>query len=228
MAKGGFKVMDSDIHVDEPHDLWLRYMEPRFRDRAPRFSPIDGSHMNGWQFEVKVSPAFFDRPERRRLGLIRREKARGRHLAMGRYKDPAEDLPGDDPRAMLKAMDREGIDVSIVFRTRGAHLVGVDGLEPDLSAAVCRAFNNWLPGFFAHDRPPRQGPKLAGEEARRSVRELGAVALVLSNHPVNGRAWYDPAYDPVWAEAESLGVPVAFHGIQMGYQEHLARALMDN
>jgi len=31
-------------------------------------------------------------------------------------------------------MDREGIDVSIVFRTRGAHLVGVDGLEPDLSA----------------------------------------------------------------------------------------------
>ena len=79
MAKGQFKVMDSDIHVDEPHDLWLKYMEPRFKDRAPRFSPIDGSHMNGWQFEGKVFPAFFDRPERRRLGLIRREKARARN-----------------------------------------------------------------------------------------------------------------------------------------------------
>ncbi len=46
MAKGQFKVMDSDIHVDEPHDLWLKYMEPRFKDRAPRFSPIDGSNTN--------------------------------------------------------------------------------------------------------------------------------------------------------------------------------------
>jgi len=236
MAKGGFKVMDSDIHVDEPHDLWDRYLEPRFKDRAPRFAAIDGSHTNGWQFEGKVFPAFFDRPERRRFGRIRREKALARHLETGRYKDPAEDLPGDDPHAMLKAMDREGIDLAIVFRTRGAHLIALDGLEPDLSAAICRAFNNWISEFCATDRArlkptailPLHDPKLAVEEARRSVRELGAVAVVLSNHPVNGRAWYDPAYEPLWAEAERLGVPVAFHGIQMAYQEHLGRRFMDN
>jgi predicted TIM-barrel fold metal-dependent hydrolase len=236
MAKGGFKVMDSDIHVDEPHDLWDRYLEPRFKGRAPRFAAIDGSHTNGWQFEGKVFPAFFDRPERRRFGRIRREKALARHLETGRYKDPAEDLPGDDPHAMLKAMDREGIDLAIVFRTRGAHLIALDGLEPDLSAAICRAFNNWLSEFCATDRArlkpaailPLHDPKLAVEEARRSVRELGAVAVVLSNHPVNGRAWYDPAYEPLWAEAEQLGVPVAFHGIQMAYQEHLGRRFMDN
>jgi predicted TIM-barrel fold metal-dependent hydrolase len=236
MAKGGFKVMDSDIHVDEPHDLWDRYLEPRFKDRAPRFAAIDGSHTNGWQFEGKVFPAFFDRPERRRFGRIRREKALARHLETGRYKDPAEDLPGDDPHAMLKAMDREGIDLSIVFRTRGAHLIALDGLEPDLSAAICRAFNNWISEFCATDRArlkptailPLHDPKLAVEEARRSVRELGAVAVVLSNHPVNGRAWYDPAYELLWAEAERLGVPVAFHGIQMAYQEHLGRRFMDN
>ena len=236
MAKGGFKVMDSDIHVDEPHDLWDRYLEPRFKDRAPRFAAIDGSHTNGWQFEGKVFPAFFDRPDRRRFGRIRREKALARHLETGRYKNPAEDLPGDDPHAMLKAMDREGIDLAIVFRTRGAHLIALDGLEPDLSAAICRAFNNWLSEFCATDRArlkptailPLHDPKLAVEEARRSVRELGAVAVVVSNHPVNGRAWYDPAYEPLWAEAERLGVPVAFHGIQMAYQEHLGRRFMDN
>jgi uncharacterized protein len=27
-VKQGFKVMDSDIHVREPHDLWARYIEP--------------------------------------------------------------------------------------------------------------------------------------------------------------------------------------------------------
>ena len=62
-----------------------------------------------------------------------------RHLATGRYRDPAEDLPGGDPHAMLQAMDREGIDVSIVFRTMASHLIAVDDLDPKLSAAVCRA-----------------------------------------------------------------------------------------
>ena len=236
MTKDGFTVMDSDIHVLEPHDLWLRYIEPRFKDRAPRFAPIDGSNTDGWQFEGKVFPAFFDRPERRRLARIRREKARARHVASGRYRNPADDLRGDDPRAMLQTMDREGIDVAIVFRTLGSHLIAVDGLEPDLSAAVCRAFNRWLADFCATDRArlrpaailPLHDVKLAVGEARRSVGELGAVALVLSNHPVNGRAWHDPVYDPLWEEAESLGVPLAFHGIQMAYQEHLGRRFMDN
>jgi predicted TIM-barrel fold metal-dependent hydrolase len=30
-------------------------MEPRFKDRAPRFEAIDGSNIEGWQFEGKVS-----------------------------------------------------------------------------------------------------------------------------------------------------------------------------
>jgi predicted TIM-barrel fold metal-dependent hydrolase len=236
MAKDGFRVMDSDIHVMEPHDLWQRYIEPGFRDRAPRFAAIDGSDYEGWQFDGKVFPAFVDRPDRRRLARLRREKARARHLAAGRYRDPAEDLPGHDPHAMLQAMDREGIDVSIVFRTLASHLIAVDGLDPALSAAVCRAFNQWLSDFCDKDRArlkaaalvPLQDARLAAEEARRAVRELGAVAIVLTNHPVNGRPWYDAGWDPLWAEAERLGVPITFHGIQMAYQEHLGRRFMDN
>ena len=35
MAHGTFKVLDSDIHIIEPPDLWPRYIDPAFRDRAP-------------------------------------------------------------------------------------------------------------------------------------------------------------------------------------------------
>jgi hypothetical protein len=35
--------MDGDIHVIEPDDLWQRDIEPGYRDRAPRFAPVDGS-----------------------------------------------------------------------------------------------------------------------------------------------------------------------------------------
>jgi hypothetical protein len=34
--KHGLKVMDSDIHIIEPVDLFQRYIEPEFVDRAPR------------------------------------------------------------------------------------------------------------------------------------------------------------------------------------------------
>ena len=35
MAKNGFKVMDSDMHTHEPWDLWLNYIDPAYKDRAP-------------------------------------------------------------------------------------------------------------------------------------------------------------------------------------------------
>jgi hypothetical protein len=36
MAKNGFKLIDAEMHVMEPVDLWQRYIDPEFRDRAPR------------------------------------------------------------------------------------------------------------------------------------------------------------------------------------------------
>ena len=35
MARQGFKVLDSDMHVIEPVDLGPKYIEPAYRDRAP-------------------------------------------------------------------------------------------------------------------------------------------------------------------------------------------------
>ena len=32
--KNGFKIIDSDMHIMEPLDLWDQYMDPRFKDRA--------------------------------------------------------------------------------------------------------------------------------------------------------------------------------------------------
>ena len=144
MAKGQFKVMDSDIHVDEPHDLWLRYIEPRFKDRAPRFAPIDGSHSNGWQFEGKVFPAFFDRPERRRLGLIRREKARAQHLAAGRYKDPPRTCPATIPGPCSRPWTARASMSRSCFARAARIWSGSAGSSPISSAAVCRAFGDWL------------------------------------------------------------------------------------
>ena len=59
MARNGFKVLDSDMHVMEPPDLWERYIDPAFRDRAPVFKGTASSHgfTNKWLVEGKVFPA---------------------------------------------------------------------------------------------------------------------------------------------------------------------------
>jgi hypothetical protein len=36
MAKNGYAVLDSDLHVVEPPDLWERYIDAPFKNRAPR------------------------------------------------------------------------------------------------------------------------------------------------------------------------------------------------
>ena len=36
MAKNGFKLIDAEMHVMEPVDLWQRYIDPEFAARAPR------------------------------------------------------------------------------------------------------------------------------------------------------------------------------------------------
>ena len=115
-------------------------------------------------------------------------------------------------------------------------VVLITGAGGYLGSAMCRAFDNWLADFCSVDterlKPaalvPLQDIELGVHEARRAVEEFGAVALVLSNHPVNEKQWYDPYYDPLWAEAEKHNVPVAFHGIQNAYQQHLGRRFIDN
>ena len=39
MAKNGYRILDSDMHVFEPHDLYLKYMNPKWGDRVPRGEP---------------------------------------------------------------------------------------------------------------------------------------------------------------------------------------------
>ena len=39
MAKNGFKLLDSDMHIIEPPDLWERFIDPAFRAQAPHGWP---------------------------------------------------------------------------------------------------------------------------------------------------------------------------------------------
>lgn len=87
MTKNGMKVLDSDIHVMEPEDLWDRYVEKAFRDQRPQRGPVktEWGELDAWRFAGRVFPAYMDDPRRQRFSKVRTDKAEERHVAEGRY-----------------------------------------------------------------------------------------------------------------------------------------------
>jgi predicted TIM-barrel fold metal-dependent hydrolase len=215
-------VADSDLHVMEPPDLWQRYIDPAFRDAAP----VGLTEMER-DMRVRVKSRVL-----LRSGPVRplREPQRGR---MGwREEHDSVYAPaaarGWDAASQIEAMDAEGLDLAVLFPSRGLFVLGLDsvetmgndGLEPDFAAAIARAYNDWMRDFTSHAPERMFGAAMvaphdvdaAVAEARRCVEEHGFRAVFLSPGSIDRRPWHHPVYDPLWAECERLGVPVAFHG----------------
>ena len=211
MAHGAFKVLDSDIHIIEPPDLWPRYIDPAFRDQAPIGLTEDEGDLrlahNGKAWGRVAIDA--DRSKRRQ----------GRNYALNqeRWRPYAE--RGWTSKVQLEAMDIEGIDVAVVYPSRGLFALTVQNMEPRLAAAMARAYNNWLYEFCQENPERLLGAGMispfdvndAVAETRRCVRELGFRAMFLRPNEVNGRNWHDPYYEPLWATLEELEIPLGFH-----------------
>src|SRR5947199_10840521 len=69
MAKQGMRVMDSDLHVVEPRNLWDDYLDPKFRGRITTVPDTQGQMRA--QVDGKVLPPYVDRPERQRAWSLR-------------------------------------------------------------------------------------------------------------------------------------------------------------
>jgi predicted TIM-barrel fold metal-dependent hydrolase len=114
-------------------------------------------------------------------------------------------------------MDREGIDVAVLLPVLGLYAPWANPIGPDLSVPMCQVYNDWLYEYCQAEAVrlkgvallPLQDPGEAAKELRRAVRELRFVAGLMIPNPVIGRRLHDDAYDVLYREAESLGVPIA-------------------
>src|SRR5919197_555675 len=163
-------------------------------------------------WERYIDPAFRHRAPR---GTTRTP------MDVGVTVDGADDIArGFDARAQLTAMDREGIDVTVLYPSRGLFVHSISDLDPAFSEAIARAYNDWLADFCRDGDPrrmygaamlPIHDVAASIREARRAVRDLGFKAVFLRpNPPRRGIYWHHPGFDPLWAEVQDLDVPVGF------------------
>ncbi len=220
MAHSGFKVVDSDMHVIEPHDMWQRYIDPEFKMMAP---------WGGNRGPRDISCYIGSKP------TVREDDIRTWYMPARSHTAPLEKdyefaaRRGFDGVSQLAAMDIEGIDVAVLYPSRGLFVLGMDssetvghgdGLDPAFAAAIARAYNNWLYDLCDPDRKRLLGAAMiapqdlaeAVKETRRCVKDLGFKAIFLLPGIVNKRPWHHPGWDPLWAECQELDIPVIFHG----------------
>ena len=231
--KSGFRVLDSDLHTMEPDGLWAEYLEEPFKKFAPQFLRSTERAPN--QPVIRIGDIeiaeFSKRPRTAVVGRSLQERAFARHPHYA-----VAHARGYDAATHLEAMDIEGIDVAVIYGTRGRQVLMHDDLDPQLAAALARAHNNWTRDFCARD-PNRlkfaaqlafHDVPAAVAEARRAVLELGAVAVIGTPNPIRGRHVHDPEMEPLWTAIEELGVPVGFHPTgQSSLRDDIARRYVD-
>jgi predicted TIM-barrel fold metal-dependent hydrolase len=205
-----YNVIDADGHVLEPLDLWDRYIDPAFRDRAPRLV-IDKDGKQRLLIEEQVLGSS------KGLGVVGAIGARDGTVAEldMTYADGRKG--GFDPHARIPDMDLDGIDAAFLYPSLGLFAGAIH--DPQLAAAVCRAYNRWLADYcqpypdrlFGVAMLPMQSIDLAIEEMRYARRELGMRAGFLRPNPYNGRMLHHPDHTPFWNEVEELDFAIGLH-----------------
>jgi uncharacterized protein len=122
--KNGFRVFDSDMHIMEPPDLWERYIAPEFRDIAPRGRTSENVRDLGIIWPAEEANG---RPT---TGVPNRGHNYARNQAL--YRDHA--ARGWTAEVQLEAMDVEGIDVAVLFPTRGLNVLDHPNRDPRFAA----------------------------------------------------------------------------------------------
>lgn len=237
--KDGLRFVDCDMHIIEPADLFVTWLDPKFRDRV--ITPIrpDGSPARGvWIVDGLPSTADQDiqqyrKPLRRPAKPVsdgpvtRQALSNSRATAGGRLDFAIE--RDYSPEAQVMGMEMEGVDIAVLFPTGGLSLLGRDNLDPRLSLALCQAYNNWIHDFCSYSPDqlkwvamlPVHDVYLACQELVRCVRDLGAVGSFIRPNLVNGHFWHSNYWDPLYTMHEQLDVAWGFHEGTGAWYSHM-------
>jgi uncharacterized protein len=214
MAKRGFNVIDTELHLEEPLDLFENNLEEPYRSLTRVVGPAEGRNKDGGK-RFDIGGKVGDNSINESAQLVQKQSARRLR------EEPLLLKARTDcrPEVYLEALDIEGIDVAILMPTLMLGLSAMDDVDPAHMAALCRVYNDWTYEFTKGDPQrfkfwawvPRQDARLAAEEVRRCVEEMGAIGAAMASPAVNGNLLSDEFFNPLWAELQRLNVPLGLH-----------------
>ncbi len=201
-------ILSSDSHVFEPPDLWTQRIDDAFKARAPRMKRVgDVDHLLVEDGQMIAG-----------IGLI--SNAGARYEAPETISDHArfEDVHagGFDPARHLEDMVIDGVSGEVLYPSQGLFYYKI--ADPLLFSAICRAYNDWLAEFCAVDPDRLKAIAMinvddvadAVGELERTAK-LGFAGAMIAEYPVEERRYDHRDYEPLWATAAALDMPLSLH-----------------
>jgi len=202
-----YKLISSDSHVMEPKNLWLDWIDPKYKDRAP-YVKREGD-FDQWYADGDV-----------KFGVV------GSNTQAGlRFENP-EDITvegnyeevrkgGYDPHEHVRDMDVDSVSAGVIYPSMGLTTWVIP--SSDLLTAVFKAYNNWLADFCKPYPKRLRGLGMLnldsvedGVKELYRINDIGLAGAMIPQRPVFGR--YDhPMYEPLWDSAEECDMPLAIH-----------------
>src|SRR6266478_3694607 len=183
-----YNVIDSDGHILEPLTLWKDYLDPAYRDRAPKLV-IDSERKEMLLVEEQVLGS------QQGIGGIGGVGARQGVVSSETMKYEEGRPGGFDPHKRIPDMDLDGIDAAFLYPSMGLFAGAVP--YPDL--------------LFGIAMLPMQSVDHAIQEMKFARKELGMRGGFMRPNPYNDRLIHDPVYEPFWIAAEDLDFSIGFH-----------------
>lgn len=209
-------VVDADGHILEPPDLWERYLEPQYRDRAVRIRK-DGRGLE--YLEVNGQPSKMVRNGApASLGVMDQLAGieyKREPTGLG-YVDNAS-FGSMDAKERLQRLDIENIERVFLYPTLGL-LWESECEDLELSVAYARAYNRWIVDFCSESNGrllpiahiPLAIPELAEQELRRAARD-GVKGFFVPPFIWSRKIHGHPDHHRVFAAAQELGLPFGLH-----------------
>jgi predicted TIM-barrel fold metal-dependent hydrolase len=199
-------IFDADGHIVEPPEVWTDFLPAEFSKYAP-YAEQQGDR---FRFVVDGRGGFWHRGSPASLGAPGQTPLK--------TEMPVQVKGATDPAARLEDMAVDGISMAALYPTFGLMIQGVTEREP--AVALCRAINDWLSTYTAHDRKrlfgvgtlPLTDPGDALTEAKRCVEKLGFRGVWRRpEHFGSLPRLQDEAYEPLWSYLEEANVPFVIH-----------------
>ena len=126
-------------------------------------------------------------------------------------------LGGYVPEEHVKDMDLDGVDVGIIYPTVGLNLYS-QITDSELLTSLFRTYNDWLAEFCKPFPDRLKGVAMINiDDVQEGIREmehyakLGLAAAMISMYPWESRGYDLPEYEPLWAAAQDLEMPLGLH-----------------
>jgi predicted TIM-barrel fold metal-dependent hydrolase len=202
-------LISADSHFVEPPSMWAERVDRKFRDRAPHTVKGLNGRDGEWFVCENITPmsvaGFFG------AGVPSQELA-------AHARKTFDEAPKSvwDASYRIADQDRDGVRAEVIYTSMGMPLFGLDDAE--LRAGLFRAFNDWASEYCAYDLN-RLVPLglITLEDIPGAVAELTRIAkkgmrgAMIWAEPPADKPYSDPAYEPFWAAAADLNMPLSLH-----------------